>query len=279
MVKTIKINGPSKSFIIANDRPIKFIAGPCVIEGMDFALRTAEKLKNIFEKANVDFIYKSSFDKANRSSVKSYRGVGLDEGLRILEKVRKEVDVPVITDVHTKEQADPVSNVVDMMQTPAFLCRQTDFIQKVASTGIPINLKKGQFLSPWDMQYVLNKALDAGNDQIALCERGTSFGYGNLVVDMRGLSVMYQTGYPVIFDATHSVQLPGSQGGSTGGQREFISTLASAAVAIGISGLFIEAHPDPDNAPCDGPNMLPFTKLPKFLDRIKRIDDVSKSLT
>lgn len=276
MVQTVTIDGPEQTVEFAGNKPLAVIAGPCVIEGYDFGLRTAETLKKIFDEAGLPFIYKSSFDKANRSSVQGYRGVGLDEGLKILGKIREELNIPVLTDVHVPEQAGPVAEIVDMLQTPAFLCRQTDFIQAVAAAGKPVNIKKGQFLAPWNMKNVLEKAVDTGNDQITLCERGTSFGYGNLVVDMRSLSIMAETGYPVVFDATHSVQLPGAKGQSSGGQREFVPTLARAAVATGVAGLFIEAHPDPDQAPCDGPNMLPFSYLPKFLSQIKKLDALVK---
>jgi 2-dehydro-3-deoxyphosphooctonate aldolase (KDO 8-P synthase) len=256
-----------------------FIIGPCVIESRNFALETAEELKGIFDSAGLPFIYKSSFDKANRSSSSSFRGVGLDEGLSILDEVREKLGIPVLTDVHEAWQAKPVAEAVDMMQTPAFLCRQTDFIAAVAAAGKPVNFKKGQFLAPWDMKNVIDKAQmaarEAGvpDDHFTVCERGTSFGYGNLVVDMRGLQVMTDaTGCPVVFDATHSVQLPGAQGTSSGGQREFVPHLARAAVATGaVSGVFLETHPDPDKAPCDGPNMVTFKDLPKLLKELKGI--------
>jgi 2-dehydro-3-deoxyphosphooctonate aldolase (KDO 8-P synthase) len=278
MKETI-VHGPNKKITFSNHSEIKFIAGPCALEGYDFGLKTAEKLKDIFESAGIEFIYKSSFDKANRSSSNSFRGVGLDEGLRILETIRRELQISVLTDIHTMDQAEPVAEVVDMIQTPAFLCRQTDFIQKAASTGIPLNIKKGQFLAPWDMKNVVEKVEEMGNNQITLCERGTSYGYGNLVSDMRSLAIMSETGYPVIFDGTHSVQLPGAQGGSSGGQREFVPLLSRSAVAAGVAGIFIEAHPDPDNAPCDGPNMLSFDYLPNFLKSLKSIDNVVKNMT
>ena len=265
-----------KDFDISNENPITIIAGPCSIESRDMAMRTAEELKVIFDNAGLNFIYKSSFDKANRTSVESFRGVGLEEGLSILSEIKKEYDVPVITDVHEVNQIEPVAQCVDFLQTPAFLCRQTDFIIKVASAGKPVNIKKGQFLAPWDMKNVLDKALSTGNNQIALCERGTTFGYGNLVVDMRSLKIMSETNHPVIFDATHSVQLPGMQGGSSGGQREFIPTLAKAAVATGIAGVFMETHPNPNDAPCDGPNMVSFSDLPELLKQIKEIDMIVK---
>lgn len=261
---------------ITNSGSLIFIAGPCAIEGREFALETAKRLADIFDSAGIGWIYKSSFDKANRSSGNSFRGVGMDQGLDILAEVKDRVGVPVLTDVHESAQAKPVAAVVDMLQTPAFLCRQTDFIQAVAAAGKPVNIKKGQFLSPWEMHNVLAKAMVSGNDQIALCERGTTFGYGNLVVDMRGLSVMAETGSPVIFDATHSVQLPGANGGSSGGQREFVPGLARSAVATGVAGVFMETHPDPDRAPCDGPNMLPFEDLPMLLRQLKAIDNVVK---
>jgi len=255
------------------------IAGPCAIESREFALETAEALRGIFAAAGVRFIYKSSFDKANRTSGGAFRGVGMAAGLDILAEVRERLGVPVLTDVHTPEQAAPVAAVVDMLQTPAFLCRQTDFIGAVAATGKPVNIKKGQFLAPWDMAKVADKARAAAtaagvdSDGILVCERGTSFGYGNLVVDMRGLSIMAETsGCPVVFDATHSVQLPGAAGDSSGGERKHAPALARAAVATGaVSGLFIETHPDPDKAPCDGPNMLPFDWLPGLLDSLKAI--------
>lgn len=256
-----------------------FICGPCAIESRSFALETAEELRGIFLKAGLRFVYKSSFDKANRSSAGSFRGVGLDEGLSILAEIRDTVGVQVITDVHEVSQVVRVAEVADILQTPAFLCRQTDFIRAVAQSGKPVNIKKGQFLAPWDMTNVIDKAREAARDagipedNFFVCERGTSFGYGNLVVDMRGLQVMKDTtGCPVIFDATHSVQLPGAQGSCSGGQREFVPTLARAAVATGaVSGVFMETHPDPDKAPCDGPNMLPFSALPELLEQLKAI--------
>lgn len=260
------------------------IAGPCAIESRAFALETAEELRDIFAKAGVGLIYKSSFDKANRTSVTSFRGVGIDKGLEILAEVRETLGVAVITDVHTPDQAAPAAQAVDMLQTPAFLCRQTDFIAAVAATGKPVNIKKGQFLAPWDMAKVAEKARNAAEDagvepQIFVCERGTSFGYGNLVVDMRGLTIMGETtGCPVVFDATHSVQLPGAKGESSGGERKHAPALARAAVATGaVSGVFMESHPDPDNAPCDGPNMLPFTWLPGLLAELKAIAAISRA--
>ena len=261
---------------VDNKAPLFCIAGPCAIEGRPQALEVAAALKEIFAAVGMPFVYKSSFDKANRSSRASFRGVGMSEGLSILAEVREKVGVPVLTDVHLPEQAKPVAEVVDMLQTPAFLCRQTDLIEAVAATGKPVNIKKGQFLAPWEMKNVLTKARATGNERICLCERGTSFGYGNLVVDMRGLEIMKRTGAPVIFDATHSVQLPGAQGSCSGGQREFVPALARAAVAVGVAGIFMEVHPDPDKAPCDGPNMLALKDLPKLLTELKAFDQLAK---
>ena len=261
---------------VDNQAPLFCIAGPCAIEGRIQALEVASALKEIFATVGMPFVYKSSFDKANRSSSSSFRGVGMSEGLSILAEVREKVDVPVLTDVHLPEQAQPVAEVVDMLQTPAFLCRQTDLIEAVAATGKPVNIKKGQFLAPWEMENVLQKARATGNERICLCERGTSFGYGNLVVDMRGLEIMKRTGAPVIFDATHSVQLPGALGSCSGGQREFVSVLARAAVAVGIAGIFMEVHPDPDKAPCDGPSMLALKDLPNLLAELKAFDQLAK---
>ena len=261
---------------VDNKAPLFCIAGPCAIEGRAQALEVAAALKEIFAKAGMPFVYKSSFDKANRSSGSAFRGVGMAEGLSILADVREKVEVPVLTDVHLPEQARPVADVVDMLQTPAFLCRQTDLIEAVAATGKPANIKKGQFLAPWEMENVLAKARATGNERICLCERGISFGYGNLVVDMRGLEIMKRTGAPVIFDATHSVQLPGSLGSCSGGQREFVPVLARAAVAMGVAGIFLEVHPDPDKAPCDGPNMLALKDLPRMLAELKAFDQLAK---
>ena len=261
---------------IGNEAPLCVIAGPCAIESRTHALETAAALKEIFIKADIPVIYKSSFDKANRSSGSSFRGVGMAEGLSILAEVRETVGVPVLTDVHTAEQAVPVAEVADILQTPAFLCRQTDLIEAVAATGKPVNIKKGQFLAPGEMANVLEKAKATGNGRICLCERGSVFGYGNLVVDMRGLEIMKMTSAPVIFDATHSVQLPGAQGSCSGGQREYVPVLARAAVAVGVAGLFMEVHPDPDKAPCDGPNMLALHSLPPFLTQFKALDAIAK---
>ena len=265
-------------FEVGNDRPFFLIAGPCVIESEALALSTAETLKKLTERLGLPFIYKSSFDKANRSSGASYRGPGIAEGLRILAKVKAEIGVPVITDVHEDTPLDEVASVVDVLQTPAFLCRQTNFIHNVCKQGLPVNIKKGQFLAPWDMRHVADKAKSTGNDKIMLCERGVSFGYNNLVSDMRALAVMQETGCPVIFDATHSVQLPGGQGSSSGGQREFVPVLARAAVAVGVAGLFMETHPDPDRALSDGPNAWPLGKMPLLLEQLMALDNVAKSI-
>ncbi|MDH5471276.1 MAG: 3-deoxy-8-phosphooctulonate synthase [Gammaproteobacteria bacterium] len=258
------------------DQPFFLLAGPCVIESEALALETAAALKGIAERLNIPFIYKSSFDKANRSSMDSFRGLGMEQGLRILEKVKTELGVPVITDVHEDTPMNEVADVVDILQTPAFLCRQTNFILKVASAGKPVNIKKGQFMAPWDMKNVVDKARSTGNQQIMVCDRGVSFGYNNLVSDMRGLAVMRDTGCPVVFDATHSVQLPGGQGTSSGGQREHVPVLARAAVAAGISGLFMETHPNPDKALSDGPNAWPLAKMESLLSTLKDIDQLVK---
>lgn len=278
MENIITIQGPTGDFQIGNNLPLVFIAGPCVIESRSFAIETALYLKEVFLDLGINFIYKSSFDKANRSSDDSFRGVGLEEGLSILAEVRDQVGVPVLTDVHEIDQIDRVAHVVDMMQTPAFLCRQSDFIKKVSSTGKPVNIKKGQFMSPQEMENVLKKAINVGNKQISLCERGTTFGYGNLVVDMRSFPIMAKFGNPVIFDATHSVQLPGAKGNSSGGQREFVEYLAKAAVSTGIAGVFLETHPDPDKAPCDGPNMIPFRDLKRLVYKLKEYDILTKKM-
>lgn len=264
-------------FEVGLDRPFFLIAGPCAIESEKLALQTAETLRDICHRLNIPFIYKSSYDKANRSSGTSFRGPGMDEGLRILEKVRQELGVPVITDVHEKEHVKAVAEVVDVLQTPAFLCRQTDFIQAVAAAGKPVNIKKGQFLAPWDMLHVAAKAKATGNAQIMVCERGASFGYNNLVSDMRSLAVMRQTDCPVVFDATHSVQLPGGQGDRSGGQREFVPVLARSAVAAGISGLFMETHPRPAEALSDGPNAWPLGRLESLLCTLQHIDQLVKA--
>ena len=264
-------------FNVGLNQPIFLIAGPCVIESEQMALDTAGQIKEICLALNIPFIYKSSYDKANRSSGKSFRGFGMDEGLRILAEVKKQIGVPVLTDVHSIEEIAPVAAVVDVLQTPAFLCRQTDFIHAVARCGKPVNIKKGQFLSPWDMKNVVEKAREAsGADNIMVCERGASFGYNNLVSDMRSLAVMRNTGCPVVFDATHSVQLPGGQGTVSGGQREFVPVLARAAVAVGVSGLFMETHPHPAQAMSDGPNAFPLGHLKALLHTLQVLDETVK---
>ena len=264
-------------FQVGLDQPLFLIAGPCVIESEQLALDTAGQLKEICLDLDIPLIYKSSFDKANRSSKESFRGLGLEEGLRILSEVKKKIGLPVLTDVHDDTPLEEVAAVVDVLQTPAFLCRQTNFIERVASQGIPVNLKKGQFLSPWDMKHVIYKAKSTGNTQIMVCERGVSFGYQNLVSDMRSLAVMRETDSPVVFDATHSVQLPGRQGTSSGGQREFVPVLARAAVAVGIAGIFMETHPDPSKALSDGPNVWPLQKMAALLKILKSLDGVAKA--
>lgn len=259
------------------DQPVFLIAGPCAIESEALAMETAHTLKEMTTELGIPFIYKSSFDKANRSSTHSFRGPGIEEGLRILAKVRDEIGVPVLTDVHEDTPMDEVADVVDVLQTPAFLCRQTNFIKRVARAGKPVNIKKGQFLAPDDMVHVVEKAREEGNEHIMVCERGVSFGYNTLMSDMRGLAIMRNTHCPVVFDATHSVQQPGSQGGSSGGQREFIPVLARAAVAAGISGLFMETHPEPDKALSDGPNAWPLGQLKPLLETLIRLDAAVKS--
>ncbi|MCZ6796577.1 MAG: 3-deoxy-8-phosphooctulonate synthase [Gammaproteobacteria bacterium] len=264
-------------FEVGLDHPLFLMAGPCVIESEQMALDVAAELRDICTDLAIPFIYKSSFDKANRSSTASFRGPGIEKGLAILEKVRSQIKVPVVTDVHEDTPLEEVASVVDVLQTPAFLCRQTNFIQNVARQQKPVNIKKGQFLSPWDMQQVVNKAREAGNQQIMVCERGASFGYNNLVSDMRSLAVMRNTGCPVVFDATHSVQLPGGQGSVSGGQREFVPVLARAAVAVGVAGLFMETHPDPAKALSDGPNAWPLSNMRSLLEVLKSLDQVAKS--
>lgn len=263
-------------FEVGLDRPLFLIAGPCVIESEALAVESAAALRDITDRLGIPFIYKSSFDKANRSSHESFRGLGMEQGLAVLEKVRSEVGVPVLTDVHEDTPLGEVAAVVDVLQTPAFLCRQTNFIQNVARQGLAVNIKKGQFLAPWDMANVVDKARDVGNDRILVCERGVSFGYNNLVSDMRALAVMRGTGCPVVFDATHSVQLPGGQGGRSGGQREFVPVLARAAVGSGVSGLFMETHPDPDRALSDGPNAWPLPAMASLLETLKELDESVK---
>ncbi|HBP14260.1 MAG TPA: 3-deoxy-8-phosphooctulonate synthase [Gammaproteobacteria bacterium] len=265
------------SFNVSNNDPFFLIAGPCVIENEATALETAEQLQETASSLGIPFIYKSSFDKANRSSHESYRGPGLEEGLRILQRVRDEIEVPVLTDVHEDTPLDEVGSVVSVLQTPAFLCRQTDFIQNVCAQGLPVNIKKGQFLAPLDMCHVVNKAKAGGNQQVMVCERGASFGYNNLVSDMRSLALMRQTGCPVVFDATHSVQMPGGLGDKSGGQREMVPVLARAAIGAGISGLFMETHPRPDEALSDGPNSWPLELMKPLLEELREIDSVIKS--
>ena len=263
-------------FEVGLDRPLFLIAGPCVIESEQLQIDVAGKLKEITERLGINFIFKSSFDKANRTSIGSFRGPGMEEGLRVLAEVKRQLGVPVLTDVHEYTPMDEVASVVDVLQTPAFLVRQTDFITKVCATGKPVNIKKGQFLSPWDMKPVVEKAKSTGNSNIMVCERGASFGYNNLVSDMRSLAVMRDTGCPVVFDATHSVQLPGGQGSSSGGQREFVPVLARAAVAVGVAGVFMETHPDPSKALSDGPNAWPLGKMEALLDTMLELDAITK---
>jgi 2-dehydro-3-deoxyphosphooctonate aldolase (KDO 8-P synthase) len=263
-------------FEVGIDRPLFLIAGPCVIESMELQIEVAGKLKEITSALGMPFIFKSSFDKANRTSGTSFRGPGLEGGLKVLAEVKRQIGVPVLTDVHEYTPMDEVASVVDVLQTPAFLCRQTDFIQKVANAGKPVNIKKGQFLSPWEMKHVTAKALATGNTQIMACERGASFGYNNLVSDMRSLAVMRETGCPVVFDATHSVQQPGGLDGRSGGQREFVPVLARAAVAVGVAGLFAETHPDPEKALSDGPNAWPLGKMKALLETLVELDQVAK---
>lgn len=264
-------------FEVGLEHPLFVIAGPCVIESEAMAMNTAEALREMTAKLGISFIYKSSFDKANRSSTTAFRGPGKEEGLRILAKVKAEFGVPVITDVHEDTALDEVADVVDVLQTPAFLCRQTNFIERVARTGMPINIKKGQFLAPADMKNVVEKARAVGNEQLMVCERGASFGYNNLVSDMRGLAIMRDCNCPVVFDATHSVQLPGGQGTSSGGTREHVPVLARAAVAAGVAGIFMETHPNPAEALCDGPNAWPLKHMESLLQRLQAIDALVKS--
>jgi len=263
-------------FEVGIDKPIFLIAGPCVIESREMALETAGRLQEIAARVGVPFIYKSSFDKANRSSIGSFRGPGVEEGLSILAEVKRQLKVPVLTDVHEDTPLDEVASVVDVMQTPAFLCRQTNFIVNAASQGIPVNIKKGQFLSPWEMGNVVEKARSTGNESIMVCERGFTFGYNNLVSDMRSLAVMRDSGAPVVFDATHSVQLPGGKGTASGGQREFVPVLARAAVAAGVAGIFMESHPDPAKALSDGPNAWPLDRMEQLLETLYTLDRTVK---
>ena len=263
-------------FEVGLDRPLFLIAGPCVVESEQLQLDVAGQLKEITARLGINFIFKSSFDKANRTSIGSFRGPGMEEGLRVLAEVKRQLGVPVLTDVHEYTPMDEVASVVDVLQTPAFLVRQTDFITKVCATGKPVNIKKGQFLSPWDMKPVVEKAKSTGNANIMVCERGASFGYNNLVSDMRSLAVMRDTGCPVVFDATQSVQVPGGQGSSSGGQREFVPVLARAAVAVGVSGVFMETHPDPSKALSDGPNAWPLAKMEGLLETLLELDAITK---
>lgn len=264
-------------FEVGADQPFFLIAGPCVVESETLVLDTAGRLKEITQRLGIPFIFKSSFDKANRSSRQSFRGPGIEEGLRVLGEVRAQLNLPVLTDVHEDTPLEEVAAAVDVLQTPAFLCRQTNFILSVASQGKPVNIKKGQFLSPWEMQNVVDKARSTGNQQIMVCERGFSFGYNNLVSDMRSLMVMRGTGCPVVFDATHSVQLPGGKGSASGGQREFVPVLARSAVAAGVAGLFMETHPDPDKALSDGPNAWPLDRMESLLTTLKALDSAVKA--
>lgn len=272
-MKTITI----QSLQISNAKPFTLMAGPCVLESRDHAMMMAEHLTNLCNDLNIPFIYKTSFDKANRTSISGARGLGLDASLKIFEEIKDVFKVPVVTDVHSPEQCVIAANVVDVLQIPAFLCRQTDLLQAAAKTGKAINIKKGQFLAPWDMQNVVKKMESFGNSNVMLCERGASFGYNTLVSDMRSLSIMAQTGYPVIFDATHSVQQPGGQGESTGGKREFAPILARAAIAVGVAGVFLETHQDPDHAPSDGPNMIRLSDMKQVLAELKAFDEIAKA--
>jgi 2-dehydro-3-deoxyphosphooctonate aldolase (KDO 8-P synthase) len=271
-MKTITV----QSLAISNTNPFVLIAGPCVLESRDHAMMMAENLTTLCNTLNIPFIYKTSFDKANRTSITGARGLGLEASLKIFEEIRSTFNVPLTTDVHSPEQCAVVANSVDVLQIPAFLCRQTDLLQAAAKTGKVINIKKGQFLAPWDMQNVVKKMESFGNSNVMLCERGASFGYNTLVSDMRSLSIMAQTGYPVIFDATHSVQQPGGQGASTGGKREFAPILARAAIAVGVAGVFLETHQDPDNAPSDGPNMIHLSDMKQVLTELKAFDKIAK---
>jgi 2-dehydro-3-deoxyphosphooctonate aldolase (KDO 8-P synthase) len=264
-------------FTVGDQTPLFLIAGPCVIESEALVMTTAERLKAITSRLAMPFVFKASFDKANRSALKSFRGLGLEQGLRILERVRRELGVPVLTDVHEDSPLDEIAAVVDVLQTPALLCRQTDFVVAVAKQGKPVNLKKGQFLAPWEMQNVVAKARSTGNEALLVCERGVSFGYHNLVVDMRALAILRATRCPVVFDATHAVQLPGAQGDASGGEREHVPVLARAAVAAGVAGLFMETHPDPEAALCDGPNAWPLDRVPALLEQLQAIDALVKA--
>lgn len=263
---------------IGGGNPLAFILGPCQLENRDHAMFMAERISKVCSPSSSNFIFKSSFDKANRSSIASARGVGIEEGLKILEEVKLTFNCPVITDIHSISQCASAAEVVDILQIPAFLSRQTDLLLAAGETGKPVNVKKGQFLAPWEMTNVAEKIASTGNKKILLCERGTSFGYNTLVNDFRGLEIMAETGYPIVFDATHSVQQPGGRGNSSGGERKFVATLARAACAVGISAVFIETHQDPDNAPCDGPNMIDVADLQKLIEKLRVIDELSKAI-
>jgi 2-dehydro-3-deoxyphosphooctonate aldolase (KDO 8-P synthase) len=265
-----------KKFNVSNDLPFFLISGPCQLENRDHAMFMAEEIKKITDKLKINLVYKTSFDKANRTSLKSERGIGLDKSIKVFEEIKKNFNLPILTDVHSPEQCNQVKNVVDIIQIPAFLCRQTDLLISAAKTNLIVNIKKGQFLAPWDMKNVIKKISDSNNDNILVTERGVSFGYNTLVSDMRSISILKKEQYPVIFDATHSVQQPGGKGDSSGGEREFIYDLSKAAIAVGVAGLFLEVHDDPDNAPSDGPNMLKLSDLENFLNNIKKIDDLVK---
>lgn len=272
MSKQISLN----KFNVSNDLPFFLISGPCQLENRDHAMFMAEEIKKITDKLKINLVYKTSFDKANRTSLKSERGIGLDKSIKVFEEIKKNFNLPILTDVHSPEQCNQVKNVVDIIQIPAFLCRQTDLLVSAAKTNLIVNIKKGQFLAPWDMKNVIKKISDSNNDNILVTERGVSFGYNTLVSDMRSISILKKEQYPVIFDATHSVQQPGGKGDSSGGEREFIYDLSKAAIAVGVAGLFLEVHDDPDNAPSDGPNMLKLSDLENFLNNIKKIDDLVK---
>lgn len=274
---TVVIGKGASGVSFSNSLPISLIAGPCQMESRDHAFAVAGKLSEICREAGIGLVYKSSFDKANRTSLSAGRGIGLEKAMEVFGELKKEFGFPVITDIHTEEQCTAVAPHVDVLQIPAFLCRQTDLLVAAAKTGLPINVKKGQFLAPWDMKNVLNKINASGNPNVMLCERGASFGYNTLVSDMRALPIMAETGAPVIFDATHSVQQPGGQGGSSGGQRQFVETLARAAVAVGVAGLFIETHEDPDRAPSDGPNMVPLSDMPRLIAKLMAFDAIAKA--
>tara|TARA_B100001059_G_C17776029_1_gene551309 strand:+ start:676 stop:1503 length:828 start_codon:yes stop_codon:yes gene_type:complete len=272
--KTVKVG----NIEIGENHPVAFITGPCQLENRDHAMMMADKISNLCAKNGAQFIFKASYDKANRSSISSARGIGMEEGLRILQDISREFNCPVITDVHEASQCQPASEAVDILQIPAFLCRQTDLLLAAGKTGKPVNVKKGQFMAPWDMWNVAEKIASTGNRDILLCERGTSFGYNTLVNDFRGLQTMAETGYPVIFDATHSVQQPSGQGNTSGGERQFVAGLARAACAMGVSGVFIETHQDPDNAPCDGPNMIDIGQMGALMDELLAFDALRKKL-